>query len=93
MPIPTLQFQRVIPYEALPEDLLVTGPRLFRFCKVVREIAPDELRPGNAGSFFGCMVNIRYFPVDADRDQWIQARLDQAAGVKRFLHTTRRSAP
>ncbi len=82
MSVPTLQLQRVVPHEALREDLLITSPRLFRFGKVIREIAPDELLPGNTGYLLGCMVDIHYFPVDADRDQWIQARLDQAAGVK-----------
>src|SRR5207244_13000924 len=57
--------------------------RLLRRCEVVREVRADPSVARSASDLDGRLVDIGDLTLGADRDQGVQARLDEAAGVLR----------
>ena len=66
----------------LGENLAISRARLLGLGEVIREIAADQTVARNTGDGLRRLVDIGDLAVGADRDQRIEARLDQAARVE-----------
>ena len=75
--------QRVVHDLPFGQCLLVARPGLRRLGEILGEVTADEPLAGDAGHLFRGPVHVRDPTLGADRDQRIEARLEQAAGVER----------
>ena len=71
----------VVGDEAPGEDLLVALARLLGLGEVVGEVGADQLLPSHASDLDGALVDVGDLAFGADGDEWVEARLEQAAGV------------
>ena len=73
--------ERIVGNKAFFEYLAIPLARQFGFRKVVGKVRAYELLAPDAGDLYGGFVDVGYFSFRADRDQRVEARLDQASGI------------
>ena len=75
--------ERVVSDLTLEEYLFVPLACFFRLCEILREVSADQVGAGFSGNPLGCNIDVSDLAQRVDRDQRIDACLDQTSSVAR----------
>ncbi len=81
MSIAVANLKRTVAHEAVTEHFLVRRAHRLRFNEAVGEVRADELRPGTTGECLDGGIDVVDLPVNSDRHERVEARLEQASVV------------
>ena len=81
VPVPVAKLQRTISHETFAKHLAIDRARLLRLGEAVREVRADEGRSRTAGQGLDGGIDVVDPAVRPDRDERIEARLEQASIV------------